>query len=846
MKKVLLLAILAAAFAAPVLGGQMSSHIYTAIRSQQYLSGSAATCVKKFEPEYLAGAQGPDTSGVVMHALDTVWSSVGEETHYDALKAELALNILDAASDMREKAYAVGWISHYINDIYVHAVVNEWGGYYKVAPYHHKEMEQLETMHAINAHGDIVTEKRSVIDYDSMGDNIPFLLFGAYHKTWPKNSLYDPGRKDYFLKRYNEAAGWSTSASKAFYNTATNKDKKGKHDWELATVKFPNMPSFEDYEHFQSAIEIKDVKPGKDKLIATIRINDSKLYGRFLVDWEKAADKAISHAKKTYAILCDYMDEKVPAKKAALRKTLLAAIPNQNLDQPLSTFDADKVFPGDKSYTTPYYSCVFTPSSGSGSPVEVKGNASVISVESTGWSGSQVGETTVEIPVPSGAYPYQYELKVAITGKEAFTNPDYYTRDWVKVSGGTSVDGDGKVNLGDVFDVNIKLTPKIAKLPGRRIWLVVNEEPNSNSAHLQGSIQGAKIAFALSHQSVGTLPGNKEFYAELGRHRYDVAVISESIDGDVLKARLQITNPALEKNTGSPYLVCVFLDHEQCSSLEYAEAFKKFNEAVKKAKSVNDVIDKKVESLSESKRKQLMAEAQKYEEGLKKQNLSEDEIGKLMEKKFFEMMIGLGVKLTKDQQALLDNVDAADKALEAKSNSYNCAYGKFVLRPVKIQMDTADGWKMSESGSSDDANKALKVSLERNLSSSDYPGMGSSSSIQVTFTDAADAEANFAKYNSDNKGSKSAFQLGPYTGTMIASETVTQDGTEWVSSQLGDALLKYNKTYLLISYNLHARGWKDQSNNIDGIPTAKSTAEALSKQCDAMLGSIKLVPKSEK
>lgn len=826
----------------PAMSGQMSSHIYTAIRSQEFLTGLAAKCVKKFEAEYLAGAQGPDTTGVVQHALDSgsLKRSVGEETHYDPLKAELALNMLDCARDFRELAYAVGWISHYINDIHIHATVNQYGGFYEVAAYHHKELEQLETMHVIKAHGDIVTQKRSELDYDTMGDDFPEFIFNAYAATFPANDLYKAGKEGYFCERYKEAAGWCSSASKAFYDTATRRDKNGKHNWELATVKFPNMPSFDDYDHFQSAIEIKDVKAGKDKLIAKIRINDSKVYGRFLVDWEAAADASVAYAKKPFALVSAYVEENDPAKKAALRADLLAAIPNANLDQPVTGYDNAKIHPGDKSYKTPYCSCTFTPSDGSATPVEVTGLAPGIKVESTGWSGSEIGETTVEIPVPAGAYPYQYELKVAITGKDAFANSAYYTRDWVQTSGGTDTGGDSRVTVGEVFDVSVELTPELAKLPGRRVWLVMNDSPNNEGTHLKGSVNGKPIAFTLSRQSVGKLPGNREFIAELGNHRYDVAAISESMEGNTLKARLQVTNPALQKHLGEQWLVCVLLDHEQSSTMEYTEALQKWNECNKNAKPVYAAIDEKVESLSEAKRKQLQAEGEKYQMELREQNLSEAEIEELMEKKYFEIMKSIGVQIGPEQQALLDAAEAADEVLKSKSNIYNCAFGKFILQPVEIQLQPAEGWTVAEPT---DETEAIRKTLGKNLSSSDYPGMGASCSLSVTCTDDPEAEAKFARSQADSKGTRSAIQLGPYTGTIIESNTETDDSSEYSSSQLGEALLSSGKTYMRISYNLHTRGFKDQNYSIDGRASAKSTAAAVAKEADAMIKSIKLVAK---
>ena len=102
-----------------IFAGQMSSHDYTALRSKEFLSGNAKTIVDGHGEAYLAGSQGPDVTGVVMPALDgySLGNTAGSESHYSPLKAELALNLLDLARNEDEQAYAIGWISHYINDI---------------------------------------------------------------------------------------------------------------------------------------------------------------------------------------------------------------------------------------------------------------------------------------------------------------------------------------------------------------------------------------------------------------------------------------------------------------------------------------------------------------------------------------------------------------------------------------------------------------------------------------------------------------------------------------------------------------------------------------------------------
>ncbi|OPZ82081.1 MAG: hypothetical protein BWY76_02824 [bacterium ADurb.Bin429] len=302
--------------------GQMSSHVYTALQAKDGLTGAAAAVVTAREDAYLAGAQGPDVVGVVMPGLDKLsgWNSAGTESHYHPKKAELALNLLEAAgTDPAARAYAIGWISHYVNDIHVHELVNRYGGYYAVDETQHKVLEQLETKHVLVAHADVVTKARAEQNYAALGDTFAAFIINAYRATFPENALYKIENTNYFCRRFNEAAGYCTDAHKVFYATATTKAKNGNHGWGMATLKFPNMPTFDDYELMLRGMEITDVKPGKDRLTAVVKMHDTKCYGRFLADWEMAANAAIARTRAVYGLISAYLDATDPAVRAAAR-----------------------------------------------------------------------------------------------------------------------------------------------------------------------------------------------------------------------------------------------------------------------------------------------------------------------------------------------------------------------------------------------------------------------------------------------------------------------------------------------------------------------------------------------
>ena len=138
--------------------GQMAGHIYTAVESIRYLNGNAKKIVESNLDAYLSGAQGPDICGVVMPKLNMLsyFNAIGEETHYSDKKAKLAIFLLSCARNDKERAYALGWISHYLNDVQVHSVVNKYGGFYEKFSAHHKELEMLETKRVLTKYSSII------------------------------------------------------------------------------------------------------------------------------------------------------------------------------------------------------------------------------------------------------------------------------------------------------------------------------------------------------------------------------------------------------------------------------------------------------------------------------------------------------------------------------------------------------------------------------------------------------------------------------------------------------------------------------------------------------------------
>ncbi len=829
----------------------MSSHVFTALRSKASLSGAAQRVVEANPGAYLAGAQGPDVTGVVMNALDSLsfWSSVGKETHYDPLKAHLALNIYDAARNDAERAYAIGWISHYINDIYIHAIINEYGGYYAVADHHHKELEQLETGYVLDAHKDLVTATQVNQDYSANGSTFAEFIFNGFKQTFPQTEVYAKGDPAYFCSRFNEAAGYCTTAHKIFYATATTKSKQGKHGYAKETWKFPDMPSFDDFDAFMNAVDIVNVKATKDKLTAKIIIHDDKGYGRFLADWELAAEQAVDYARNIYALLSAYVAAPESVKKDA-RKALLASVPNRNLDQPKDNFDPARVIPGDKPWRTPAYQVTFTPIDAPGNEKTVSGRTSELKVKKTRWAGSEDGELLLEIPVPAGAYPYAFELKVATFGLNDLKRPDYENRAWARASGSSDTTGNARVVVGELITASITIPPQLRSLPGTRQWVILDEKPDSDRILMSGRLKGEPTQFALSRQSVGTLPGNREFILPLARHRYDVKVLEDKRDGAIVNAKLQVTDPSLAHHLGPVWLAVVFLDHPQTSAMEYTDAYRSWDAANKKAKSVFSAIDAKIDGLSAAKRSALQKRAETYLASLEKQNLPEQEKEELMEKKLIELLGTVGLKLTAEQKKLLAEADAADKVRDAKSNVYNCAFGKMQLIPAQVKLDLPDGWKEEPRDEARDReNGVVRRNLVKTLRVTASDGsalMTASATLNVTVgTNEEMAKA----YKQDTKGLEGSYSnvtIGDFAGDSFESNS-EPPGTD-VVNRLGarDYLLKNGGLYVRIRVAIITTGYPvtDTTGALlgDGRTNARSTATSLASEAQSIATSFRLLP----
>ena len=152
------------------LAGQIPSHIYMAMKMIPQMSPACQKLVHAHMSAYLLGAQGPDTVGVIQVKIPG-WNIVGTEPHYVRTGA-LVINLLYEAATDDEKAFALGWATHYFNDRTVHNIINRYGGFYELHDEYHKKLEQLETKYVLKEKGDVVANWNLLPD--NSGDDTGF------------------------------------------------------------------------------------------------------------------------------------------------------------------------------------------------------------------------------------------------------------------------------------------------------------------------------------------------------------------------------------------------------------------------------------------------------------------------------------------------------------------------------------------------------------------------------------------------------------------------------------------------------------------------------------------------
>ena len=657
-----------------VRAGQIASHIYTAQKSRIHLSPECQALVAANLEAYLAGAQGPDIIGVVQHGLSKLSTmpvqTVGEEAHY-LQTGELALNLLYTARKPAEKAFALGWITHYLNDIYVHTLVNEYGGYYKVAADHHKTLEQLESKYLYETKSGIVTEALALSTPADLGPDFAHFIIEAYHRTFPANPLYVANdivgmvegvgtktRGDHFCEQFRRASTWCLAAGTDFYQAHIG--GSGVHDnTQYYVAGFPNMPTQKQYEKLIKPLEWT-VALDANELVVEVTVNDNKLYGRFLKEWEIAAQNAIDHAGRVLPTACAYLDEKDHAKQKTLRATLAPLVPNRNLDNPDPSYTVSTANPGNVNLDQVIFEMIplSDPFPDRHFPAFTQ-KWGIQFTDEEGFDGARIGKVTMRYNMKDYTGDFVFRAKLAEDAK--FKGYDYLEYD-SRFEGGDRL---GRVRLGEPFEVTFPYPSRLAGKKGVRKYILL---PGKEG---------------ISEEDLMVI----EWGFEAEKFRYDVAVLDEQVDSKAVHATLQVTNLNRRELMGPAQVAMVWLtkdggDKDLSGMLEGAMA--EMDEAMEAMDAIDEALD-----LTEEQEAELEAKMEAYEAELRKKgNLSEEEIEDAMAAHAMELMTGMN----KDMEAIL-GANAAVKKMETEDQGPYHATKRLILEPVTLRVDDPPGWK---------------------------------------------------------------------------------------------------------------------------------------------------------
>lgn len=144
--------VLALAFGCPARASQIANHIRIAYKAMDdpRTPPLIREILSKNLESYAAGAAGPD----ILTNVTGQHSALAELPHYSRT-SNLITNMLWLLSQGKDPntesylAYVLGWLTHGYQDIFEHAVVDRYGGYYQIKenrPWH-KQLEMFETAH---------------------------------------------------------------------------------------------------------------------------------------------------------------------------------------------------------------------------------------------------------------------------------------------------------------------------------------------------------------------------------------------------------------------------------------------------------------------------------------------------------------------------------------------------------------------------------------------------------------------------------------------------------------------------------------------------------------------------
>ena len=146
------------------------------------------------------GVKFPDNLNPVSSQFDDV---------HQLQPTQLSLQLLAAANSEEERSFAIGWLSHYVVDSFIHDLINQHGGYVldptqfdDPAMKMHDRLEALEMRHVLELRGNALRS----ISQELQNATLPAtFLRTTLNKAYPGNSFYK-NHSQYFLRTFHVAS----------------------------------------------------------------------------------------------------------------------------------------------------------------------------------------------------------------------------------------------------------------------------------------------------------------------------------------------------------------------------------------------------------------------------------------------------------------------------------------------------------------------------------------------------------------------------------------------------------------------------------------------------------------
>ncbi|MBV5318555.1 MAG: zinc dependent phospholipase C family protein [Desulfobulbaceae bacterium] len=363
-------------------------------------------------------------------------------------------------------AFLLGWITHWSADLYIHTLVDKYGGIYGSATPRHIQLELVETRHiqtikpAINAWR---LEHNPAIS-SFLADAVTRAYPDARIKPHLPGHLRNPAepartvtenRLEFLRFAHTGYAmiswGWE-GTNPAFKDTGPIMPDWGTPARTAWAQQGASTPSQAVYEELLDPLKVQTVQPTLASVDIDIKVLDTGLYGKFIKDYQAFADGAIFRATAVMELVEEllnglfpsfdnsspFLRNNPPDWETPVMPLLHAAVKEQgnnidilrpetqigNIDQEIVKIFNDKTIRDQYDRKTLYYELTYTLAGKE--PELIFGYEKIETTGTNGLLGSHAGTVKCSIPITNPHnLAYTYQLSVSLTDKEAFGHPLY-------------------------------------------------------------------------------------------------------------------------------------------------------------------------------------------------------------------------------------------------------------------------------------------------------------------------------------------------------------------------------------------------------------------------------------